>query len=159
MDNGKTDGLTWFKPVFLKSLKTVFFRCLEQIKSHTIYSLTLIGRTPMVRLPWLIRTRFCVNMKFFRWLKKQIFREIFLLYHEIVCFIYSLESHRRGYSNGYTQYTIIAQRIENAQNYHHLLPDLAPWLTLSGSNYSYLEQIFMVPKMFEPLKFDCNSRR
>ena len=40
-------------------------------------------------------------------------------------------------------------------NYRHLLPDLASWLTLSGSNYLCLEQIFMVPKMFEPLKFDC----
>ena len=40
-------------------------------------------------------------------------------------------------------------------NYRYLLPDLVPWLTLSGSNYSYLEQISMVPKMFEPLKFDC----
>ena len=38
---------------------------------------------------------------------------------------------------------------------HHFLPDLAPGLTLSGSNYPYLEQIFMVPKRFEPSKFDC----
>ena len=38
---------------------------------------------------------------------------------------------------------------------HHLLPDLAPGLTLNGSNYPYLEQIFMVPKRFEPLMFDC----
>ena len=30
-----------------------------------------------------------------------------------------------------------------------------PWLTLSGSNYPCLEQISMVPKMFEPLRFDC----
>ena len=36
-----------------------------------------------------------------------------------------------------------------------LRPDLVPLLNLSGSNYPYLEQIFMVPKMFEPLKFDC----
>ena len=34
-------------------------------------------------------------------------------------------------------------------------PDLAPWLTLSGSKYPYLEQISMVLKMFEPLKFHC----
>ena len=43
-----------------------------------------------------------------------------------------------------------------SQNYHHLLPDMVPWLTLSGSNYPCLEQISMVPKMFEPLKFDCS---
>ena len=31
-----------------------------------------------------------------------------------------------------------------------------PWLTLCGSNYPCLEQISMVPKMFEPLRFDCS---
>ena len=30
----------------------------------------------------------------------------------------------------------------------------APWLTLSGSNYPYIERIPVVPKMFESLKFD-----
>ena len=34
-------------------------------------------------------------------------------------------------------------------------PDLALLSTLIGSNYSCLELIFMVPKVFEPLKFDC----
>ena len=37
----------------------------------------------------------------------QIFREIFIFYHEIVCCLYSLESPRRGDSNEYTQHTII----------------------------------------------------
>ena len=40
-------------------------------------------------------------------------------------------------------------------NYSHLPPDLAPCITLNGTNYQNLEQIYMVPKMFEPLKFDC----
>ena len=31
----------------------------------------------------------------------------------------------------------------------HLPHDLALWLTLSGSNYPCLEQIYMLPKMFE----------
>ena len=44
---------------------------------------------------------------------------------------------------------------KNSLNYCYLLPDLAPCLTLSGSNYPCLEQFSMVPKMFEPLKFDC----
>ena len=43
----------------------------------------------------------------------------------------------------------------NSLNYRYLLPELVPWLTLSGSNYPCLERISMVPKMFEPLKFDC----
>ena len=40
-------------------------------------------------------------------------------------------------------------------NYIHLLPDLAPRLTLSSSNYLCLEQFAMVQKMFGPLKFHC----
>ena len=36
-------------------------------------------------------------------------------------------------------------------------PDLALLSTLTGSNYPCLELIFMVPKVFEPLKFDCMS--
>ena len=35
-------------------------------------------------------------------------------------------------------------------------PDLALLSTLTGSNYLCLELIFMVPKVFEPLKFDCS---
>ena len=35
-------------------------------------------------------------------------------------------------------------------------PYLALLSTLNGSNYPCLELIFMVPKVFEPLKFDCN---
>ena len=34
-------------------------------------------------------------------------------------------------------------------------PDLALSSTLISSNYPCLELIFMVPKEFEPLKFDC----
>ena len=48
------------------------------------------------------------------------------------------------------------QKIEKISlHYHHLLPDLVPCLTHSGLNYPYLEQIPMVPKMIELLKFDC----
>ena len=35
-------------------------------------------------------------------------------------------------------------------------PDLALLSTLIGSNYPCLELISMVPKVFEPLKFDCS---
>ena len=34
-------------------------------------------------------------------------------------------------------------------------PGLALWLTLINSNYPCLEHIFMVPEVFEPLKFYC----
>ena len=47
-------------------------------------------------------------------------------------------------------HTIIVLKIKKTSlNYRHLLPDLAPLLTLSGSNYPYLEQVYMAP-----LKFD-----
>ena len=36
-------------------------------------------------------------------------------------------------------------------------PDLALSPTLIGSNYPCLQLIFLVPKVFEPLKFDCIS--
>ena len=41
----------------------------------------------------------------------------------------------------------------------HLPSDLELWLTLSGSSYPCLEQISMIPKVFEPLKFDCRLDR
>ena len=40
-------------------------------------------------------------------------------------------------------------------SYSHLSPNVALWLTLSGSNYQCLEQVYIVPKMFELLRFDC----
>ena len=39
---------------------------------------------------------------------------------------------------------------------HHLLPDLAPGLTFMART-THIEQISMVPKRFEPSKFDCMS--
>ena len=65
---------------------------------------------------------------------------------------YSLESPRRGDSNENTQYTFILKKIEKIS-----LLCLLTWLynkTLNGSNYPCLEHIFIVPKVFEPLKFD-----
>ena len=38
-----------------------------------------------------------------------------------------------------------------------MLPDLALLSTLIGSNYPCLKLIYLVPKVFEPLKFDCNT--
>ena len=35
-------------------------------------------------------------------------------------------------------------------------PGVALMVTFRGSNYRCLEQIFMVPKGFEPSKFDCS---
>ena len=60
----------------------------------------------MTRLPWLIRTRFSVPTNSSDSSRKQIFREIFLIYDEIVCCVYSLELPHRGDSN-YTKHIII----------------------------------------------------
>ena len=50
----------------------------------------------------------------------------------------------------------LCRKIEKISlNCRYLLPELVPWLTLSGSNYPCLERISMVPKMFEPLRLDC----
>ena len=64
-------------------------------------------RTPMARLPWTIRTRFESLQNSSDSSRKQIFRKIFILYDEIVCCMYSLESPHRGDSNVYTQHIIL----------------------------------------------------
>ena len=116
-----------------------------------------MARTPMARLPWLIRIHFWSIRNFPDSSRKQILREIFLFYYEIICCVYALESPHRGNSNEYTQHTIILLKLENISNsYRHLLPDLASLLNLNGSNYASLKKISMVPNLFEPLKFDCN---
>ena len=60
----------------------------------------------MARLPWLIRTSLRNSSDSPR---KQIhvFKIFFQFYHEMVCFVYSLESPHRCGSNEYTQHTII----------------------------------------------------
>ena len=88
-----------------------------------------MARTRMASLPWMIRTLCSVPTKFFNSSRKQIFRDFFLFYHGIVCFMYSIESPHRGDSNEYTQYTIIVWKIQKISlNYRYLLPELVPWL-------------------------------
>ena len=40
----------------------------------------------------------------------------------------------------------------------YLPPELALWLILYGLSYTCLGQIYMVPKMFELLRFDCSEQ-
>ena len=44
---------------------------------------------------------------------------------------------------------------ENRKDDHIMLLDLALKSTLIGSNYSSLEQFFIVPEVFESFKFYC----
>ena len=59
-----------------------------------------------------------------------------------------------GDSNENAQHTFMLWKIEEILI---MPPDLVLSSTLIGSNYPCLELIFMVPKLFEPLKFDCSS--
>ena len=63
--------------------------------------------------------------------------------------VYSLESPWWGDSKENTQYTFMLEKLKE-------IILLALWLTLISSNYPCLKHLFMVPKVFEPLKFDCN---
>ena len=120
--------------------------------SVLVYSRTSIARTPMARLPWPIRTHFLSPYEILPLAQENKYLGKFSYF---IMKLYSLESPHRGDSNEYTQHTIIVKEIKKSLNYCYLLPDLALYLTLSGSNYPRLEQFSMVPTMFEPLKFDC----
>ena len=68
--------------------------------------------------------------------------------------LYSLESPRCGDSNENTQHTFM---LGNRKDIPIMALDYALGLALIGSNYPSLEDILMVPKLFEPLKYDCFS--
>ena len=75
---------------------------------------------------------------------------IFIL-KKVYC-VYSLESPHWGDSIENTQHTVMLRKIKEI---FIMPPDLVLLSTLNGSNYPCLELNFMVPKVFEPLKFDC----
>ena len=70
--------------------------------------------------------------------------------------VYLLESLRRGNSVENTQHTFMLKEIDKKKNIPFMPPDLGLYLTLISSNWPCLEYIFMVPKVFKPLKFSCN---
>ena len=140
--------------------KSPYWRESNKYPKHVTlkYSITSMARTRMARLPrGLFELVFQSLQNSSNRSRKQIFMDFFFLfYHGIVRCAYSLESPHRSDSNEYTQHTIIVLKIEKISlNYRYLFPELVPWLTLSDSNYPCLERISMVPKMFEPLRFDC----
>ena len=53
-------------------------------------------------------------------------------------------------------HTIFVHVKENRKDISSLPSDLALRLTLTSSNYPCIEHVFMVPQVFEPLKFYCN---
>ena len=75
--------------------------------------------------------------------KKQIFKDFFLFYREIVCCVYSLESPHRGDSNEYTQHTrdvrnellisIWRLQISSKPKSTHFMPSkYSPWLEMQS---------------------------
>ena len=65
-----------------------------------------MARTPMARLPCLIRTSFLSPYEILPIAQENKYLRFFLFYREIVCCVYSLESPHRGDSYEYTQHTI-----------------------------------------------------
>ena len=116
---------------------------------------TSMARTLTARLPRLFRTRSWVPWKKSYSCRFGIIKVVFLFHIKMVYCVYSLESPHRGDSNESTQYTFMLKKIKKI-----LIkpPNLALLSTLICSNYSCLELIFMVPKVFEPLKFDCTQK-
>ena len=76
--------------------------------------------------------------------RKQILRDLFLIlsWNCMLCVLIRITS-------------LCRKSKKIPLNSRYLLPELVPWLTFSGSNYLCLERITMIPKMFEPLRFDC----
>ena len=71
---------------------------------------------------------------------------------KMVYCVNSFKSPQRGESSENTQHAFKLQKIKEILI---MPPDLALLSTLTGSNYPCFQLIFMVPKMFEPLDFDC----
>ena len=78
-----------------------------EVSDFSKYSRTSMARTPMARLPWMIRTRFSVPTNLPIAQENKYLGIFVLFYHGIICCVYSLESPHRGDSNEFTQHTII----------------------------------------------------
>ena len=99
-------------------------------------------------LPWLIRA--CLRVPI---AQENIYIGKFSHFIiKLCCVLIRIAS--SGHSNDYTQQFCVENHKKKSLNDRYCLPNLTLWLTLSGSNYPCLEQLSMVPKIFEPLKFD-----
>ena len=125
---------------------------------HCIYSRTSVARTLMARLPRQFQTHSWVPLKKSHSSRHYCIRNnlwwFSFFYIEKVYCLYSLESPQWGNSNENTQHTYMLEKLRDIPI---MPPVLALWLTLISSNYMYpcLEHLFLVPKVFKPLKFNC----
>ena len=114
-----------------------------------IYNRTSVARSLMARFHGCFEVVFESPWKNTMAADLGLFKLMFLYILTMVGCVYSLESPRRGDSNENTLHTFLLKNIEIIPI---MPPDLALWLTLISSNYPCLEQICIVPEVFEPLK-------
>ena len=114
----------------------------------TTYSRTSVARTLMARLPRLFRTRSWVLRKTSHSSRVGIFFYNFLFNIEVGILYVLIRI-------AWREHTTYLHVEENRGDIPTMSPDLALSATLIGSKYPCLELIFMVPKVFEQLKFDC----
>ena len=115
-----------------------------------VYSRTSMARTPMAVYHGLFKFIFVSIRNFSDSSRKQIeWSFLILLWNCMLCVLIRIASLRWVHAT----YHYFVEDRKHFHKYRHLVPDLTPWLNLTGSNYPSLEQISMVPKMFEP--FDC----
>ena len=79
------------------------------------------------------------------------FSELFLFHHENVCCVIRIASSR----------LFNIPLFYRSKRYTYIFPNClitSLYLALSGLNYPCLEQMPMIPQMFEPLRFDCVNK-
>ena len=122
-------------------------------KGNTVnYWKITMTRTPIARLPWLIRSRFPYEI-LSDGSRKEVFRNnleieiVFLIlpWKRMLCLLMTIAS--------FSTYLYLIEDRKDIPKLFPFAPYLALWWTLGSSNYPCLDQTVMVPKMFEPLKF------
>ena len=106
------------------------------------------------RLPRLFPTHFWVRRKKSHSCRFEI-TVVFIFILKMLYCGYSLELSRWGDSNENIQHTITYHHVRENQNDISILLLACAMKTLVSSNYPCLKHIFMVPKVFELLKFYC----
>ena len=121
------------------------------------YSRTSIARTRMARLPWLIRTWFLRPYEILpKAPENKYLWKFFLIlsWNCMLCVLIRIASSRRFQYVHSTYHYCIEYRKDDLKS-SPFASWSGIWLTLICSNFIYLEQVSVVPKMLEPLKFHC----
>ena len=115
-----------------------------------------MARTLMAHLPLLFRSLESVGKISHSCRFRIIWGDLVFFYKNgILCLHIRIASMRRFSC----EHTIYLQVKENRKYIPTVPSDLTQGLTLISTNYPCLELIFMVPKVFKPLKFDCIAKK